>query len=428
MPNPIPGADDITRRVLPNGIVVLVRENFDAQSVVVTGSFAGGAIFENPAQAGIASLTAEATMYGTRNHDYETIHETLESAGMSLEVSAGRYLSSFDGKALAEDLPALLDLLGDVLQHPVFPPEHVQVIRAQAVTGLKYNLQNTRYMANRAFFELTYPENHIQYRGSTGTLDTLSALTPADMAAYHEKQYGPGAMIVVVVGAVKAEKALAEVERVLGSWQNPAQHTDFTQPDVPRLSKVQFRAVALPGKTQSDIVLGVPGPSRYSEDYVPASVINHVLGVFGMFGRLGKSVREEQGLAYYCYSSIEGGLHQGPWRVVAGVNPNNVKQAVDSIRVEIEQMIKTPISPDDLADSKANLTGRLPLRLESNEGVAANLLAMERYHLGLDYLRQYNTMINALTVGQLQTAMQSYWQPDAFSLAVAGPELNGAAY
>lgn len=428
MPNSIPGSDDIARHVLPNGIVVLVRENFDAQSVVVTGSLAGGAIFENPAQAGIASLTAEATLYGTQNRSYDSLHETLESAGMSLEVSAGRYLTSFDGKALAEDLPILLDLTGDVLRNPVFPAEHVNVIKAQAITGLKYNLQNTRYMANRAFYELTYPVDHIQHRGSTGTLETLSGLTREDLAAYHEQQYGPGAMILAVVGAVKTEIVLVEVEKTLGEWKNDRQNTDFSQPDVQKLNEIRYRAVTLPGKTQSDIVLGVPGPSRYMEDYVPASVVNHVLGVFGMFGRLGKSVREEQGLAYYCYSSIEGGIHQGPWRVIAGVNPNNVKQAIDSIRVEIERMINEPISSEDLADSKANLTGRLPLRLESNEGVAANLLALERYHLGLDYLRQYNDMINALTVEQLQAAMQHYWTADAFSLAVAGPELNGVAY
>lgn len=428
MPNPIPGSDDITRHVLPNGAVLLVRENFDAESVVLTGSFAGGAIFETSAQAGIASIAAEATMYGTTSRDYDTIHETLESAGMSLDVSAGRYLTSFDGKALAEDLPVLLDLLGDVLQNPTFPAEHVNVLKAQAVTGLKYNQQSTRYMANRTFQELTYPADHIQHRGSSGTVETVSALTPADLAAYHQKQYGPGSMILAVVGAVETEKVLAEVEKVLGSWHNPTQHTDFTQPEVETPAEVVYRGVTLPGKTQSDIVLGVPGPSRYADDYVAASVVNHVLGVFGMFGRLGKSVREEQGLAYYCNSSLEGGIHQGAWRVTAGVNPKNVKQAVDSIRAELDRIIREPVSAEDLADSQANLTGRLPLRLESNEGVAGNLMAMERYHLGLDYLRQYTEMMYGLTVEQLQAAMQHYWQPDAFALAVAGPELNGAAY
>lgn len=428
MPNAIPGSDDITRHLLPNGAVLLVRENFDAQSVVVTGSFAGGAIFENPSQAGIAAIAAEAAMYGTTQRDYETLHETLESAGMSLEVSSGRYLTSFDGKALAEDLPILLDLLGDVLQNPTFPAEHVNVLKAQAVTGLKYNQQSTRYMANRKFQELTYPSDHIQHRGASGTVETVSALTPQDLATFHQQQFGPGSMILAIVGAVETAKVIAEVEKSLGGWKNPQQKTDFTQPPIAKPTQIQYQAVALPGKTQSDIVLGVPGPARHAEDFIAANVVNHVLGVFGMFGRLGKSVREEQGLAYYCNSSLEGGIHQGPWRVTAGVNPKNVKQAVDSIRVELEKMIKEPVSAEDLSDSQANLTGRLPLRLESNEGVAGNLLAMERYNLGLDYLRNYTAMMYSLTVDQLQAAMQAYWQPDAFSLAVAGPELDGLPY
>jgi zinc protease len=251
-------------------------------------------------------------------------------------------------------------------------------------------------------------------------------MTVEDLANFHAQQYGPGNLIIAVVGAVKAADVVATVTNHLGDWMNPNQKTDADQPDVPQLGSVVFKAVTLPGKTQSDIVMGVPGPSRLADDYMAAKLANHVLGVFGMFGRLGASVREKQGLAYYSYSNLEGGIDQGAWRVIAGVSPSNVKRAVDSIRVEIQKMLDEPVTEDDIADSKANLTGRLPLQLESNEGVAANLLAMERYNLGLDYLRNYTDMINSITIPELQAAMQKYWRADAFALAVAGPELDDA--
>ena len=140
--------------------------------------------------------------------------------------------------------------------------------------------------------------------------------------------------------------------------------------------------------------------------------------------RLGASVREEKGLAYYSYSGVEGGLGPGAWSVSAGVSPKNVKLAVDSIREEIERIIREPVSAQDLTDNQANLTGRLPLLLESNGGVAGNLLAMERYDLGLDYLRTYADMVNSLTVEDLRAAMRHYWKPDAFTLSIAGPALK----
>jgi zinc protease len=424
MPNAIPGPDDITRRVLPNGIVVLVRENFDAQSVVIDGSFAGGALFENPERHGVASLTADVLMHGTQNRDFSELHETLESSGMSLDVEGGRHLASFGGKALAEDLPTLLDLLADVLKNPAFPPDHVELVKGQIITGLQYNQQDTRYMAGKKFRQLTYPADHIYNRGSTGEIETVSALTADDLHAFHQGQYGPGAMIVAIVGAVEAEAAIDALSKALGDWENPNQKTDFSLPDVPKPKELSFEAVDLPGKTQSDIVLGVPGPNRKAEDYQAARLVNNVLGVFGMMGRLGASVREEKGLAYYSYSSLEGGLGPGAWSVSAGVNPQNMKLAVDSIREELERIIREPVSAEDLADNQANLTGRLPLLLESNSGVAGNLLSMERYQLGLDYLRKYTDIINSLTVEELRAAMRHYWKPDAFTLTVAGPALK----
>ncbi len=424
MPNAIPGPGDIVRRELPNGIVALARENFDAGSVVVAGSFAAGAVYEASDKAGLAGLTAEALLRGTERYPFSQLHETLESSGMSLDVDGGRYLASFSGKALAEDLPRLLELLGEVLRRPVFPAGHVDLLKGEAITSLRYNLQNSRYMAAQTWAKLAYPDDHILARDADGTPESIEALTAEDLRAFHQAQYGPGRMVVAMVGAVPAEQAIQHLETALGDWENPQQQIAPDQPSLPALDSIRHQLHVLPGKTQSDIVLGVPGPARTAADFDAARMVNNVLGVFGMMGRLGANVREKQGLAYYSYSNLAGGLGPGPWRVAAGVSPANVKQAVVSIRHEVERILNEPVSEDDLADNVANFTGRLPLMLESNAGVAGNLLNMERYGLGLDYLQRYAERLHALTVADLQAAMQHYWRADAFAVAVAGPTLD----
>jgi zinc protease len=138
-------------------------------------------------------------------------------------------------------------------------------------------------------------------------------------------------------------------------------------------------------------------------------------------GRLGDNIRDEQGLAYYAYSHLEAGQGQGSWTAVAGVNPAAVERTLESIVLEVRRLRDEPVPPEELADSQSYLTGSMPLRLETNEGVARTLLDMERYGLGFDYLQRFPGLVNAVTVEDLREIARKYLDPDAYVLAVAGP-------
>jgi zinc protease len=419
-PVSIPGPETITRRELPNGVVVLARENHASPSVVVNGYLSVGAYDERPEQAGLAAFTAEALTRGTEGRSFEQIYETLESVGASAGVSGATHTTSFGTKSLAEDLPLALDVLGDVLRRATLPPAEIEKLRGEILTDLEERAHDTRSMADLTFDELAYPQAHPYSRSTDGYIETVSGIGRDDLATFYADGYGPQGMVVAVVGAVETAAALAQIEAAFGDWQAPTFERD-PLPEAPRIAEVRERAVTIPGKTQSDIVLGYPGPARASPDFLDAVVCNSILGVFGLMGRLGEKVREEQGLAYYSYSRVDGGSGPGPWHVAAGVNPANVEQAVASIRAEIRRMCEEPVDEKELAGNKAFITGSLPLRLETNEGVARHILEMERYGLGLDYLLRYEALINVITVEQVQAVAQRWLDPDAYALAIAGP-------
>ncbi len=418
----IPGPNNITRVELDNGIIVLVYENFAAQSVVIAGSLEAGSIYENPAKSGTASMTAAALMRGTKNRDFDAIHSSLEDIGADLDVGAGTHTTGFSGKALAEDLPVLLDILEDVLRNPVFPEQQVERLRGEILTGLQYRQQDTRFRAGRAFRENLYPDNHPYHYSSRGTLETIPGITIEDINAFHRQNYGPKGMVITVVGAVKAADAVEAVKAKLGDWQNAAQPAKAVLPAIQPVEETRQIAVNIPGKTQSDIVMGVLGPSRFEPEYRAATLVNSVLGQFGMMGRIGDEVREKRGLAYYAYSSIEGGMGPGAWSVSAGVNPANVQQAIESIVGEIKRIVTEEVTDEDISENKSYFTGHLPLQLESNEGIAGSILNMEAYQLGLDNLQKFEGEINALTKADLLKAIQKYWNPEAYVVAVAGPQ------
>ena len=128
-------------------------------------------------------------------------------------------------------------------------------------------------------------------------------------------------------------------------------------------------------------------------------------------------------MAYFAYSSISGGLGPGPWRINTGVDPANIDTVLGIIQEEISRILEEPISVDELEDSKAFLTGSLPLHLETNEGLSQAIINIERHNLGLDYLRQYKQTILEINPPEILSAIGHWMHPYNIALAIAGPTL-----
>ncbi len=415
----LPGPEDITRVALPNGVTILTRSNFNSPSVVISGYLTVGSLLESDDKLGLADFTASTLLRGTARRSFQQIYDDLESAAASLGFGGGAHTTSFSGKALAEDLDLLLTLLAEAVRQPLFPPEQVEKLRAQLLTGLSVRAQDTGEMASMAFDEIVYA-GHIYSRPDDGYPETIQAIRGEDLVAFHGNNYGPRGMVIAVVGAVHASAVVEKVSAALGDWENPAQPEMPPIPSPAPLTQVVTRKVEIPGKSQSDLILGAAGPARRSPDYLAASLGNSVFGQFGLYGRIGEIIREQMGLAYYIFSNVSGGVGPGPWYISAGVDPENIEKTIALIRKEIGRFVADPVTADELADSQANYVGRLPLSLESNGGVAGGLLSLEHYALGLDYYRRFPGLVQAVTVEEVLEAAQRYLHPDRLGIAIAG--------
>lgn len=418
--NSYPGPDTIRRHVLDNGITVLIYENMSSDTVSIEGVVRAGAVAETRATAGLADFTSDLLLRGNQSRTFEEIAEALESVGAGVAFSSSRHTTGFSTHSLVEDLDLALEIAAASLRRPTFPPEQVERLRGQTMTGLQMRANDPRAMARLTFYELTYGD-HPYGRSVSGYVDTIPGIQRDDILDFHACRYGPQGMIIGLVGAIPAETALRKLEAAFGDWRNDTQQPVDPAPDAPRPSGLHRRVVAMPDKHQVDVVMGLPGPRRSAPDYLDASLMNTILGTFGMMGRIGQSVREEQGLAYYASSRLEGGLGPGPWTAGAGVAPDKVEQAIESIRAEIRRIQDEPVTAEELADSQAFRTGSLPMSLETNSGLVDIITDMEFYGLGLDYLHTYTPTINAITPERIQAAARKYLSADDLSIAVAGP-------
>ena len=415
----LPGPDNILRQVLPNGIVVLARENWSAPSVVVEGYLLAGSLDEPAELMGLASFTSGMLSRGTHKRSFAEISELVEGVGASIGFSADRLVTSFSAKSLVEDLDLVLGVLADELRNPAFPAEHVEKVRGLRMTAIAERENDTRQMAGLALRETLF-ESHPLARNLLGNRQSNASITRDRLIHFYQTFYQPRDMVVVVVGAVEATTAVAKVKAALGDWTG-TRPPIVDLPPVPPVTEVRQRRVSMPDKTQTDIMIGWPAMHRLHADFDAARVANTVLGVFGMMGRLGANVRERQGMAYYAFSRLNADRYGGTWSVVAGVHPSNVERTIQAVLEEVRRLCDDLVPEDELDDTRRYLTGSLPLQLETNDGVASLLSDLEWHRLGLDYVLRYRDIINSLTPAALQAAACKYLNPNAYASGVAGP-------
>lgn len=415
----LPSPTDIYREVLPNGITILTRSNFNSPSVVIGGFFTAGSLFDPDAKLGLADFVTSALMRGTKTRTFDTIYNELESAGASLGFSSGVHSSGFTGRSLAEDLPLLLNLLAGSLINPTFPKAEVEKLRTQLLTGLAIRAQDTSDMASMVFDEILF-KGHPYSRAEDGHPETVKKIRQADLVKFHREHFGPRGMVIAIVGAVKAAEAVRQVKRSLGAWQVKGQKEAPALPPLKSLKKTARKHHLIAGKSQSDLVIGTTGPMRKDPDFLPASLGNNILGQFGLMGRIGDVVREKAGLAYYAGSSLSAGVGPGSWEVNAGVNPSNVNKATELIVSELKRFVDDGVTAEELADSQTNYVGRLPLSLESNSGVVGALLNIERHDLGLDYYLRYADLVRQVTREHVLSAARRFIDPEKLAIAAAG--------
>jgi zinc protease len=358
---------------------------------------------------------------GTDNIAKAALAEELDGMGAGLSIDVGYTLVAVSMKCLSDDFPRAMQILAEVLRRPTFPADELERLRGQVLTDLKEMDDNTRVVSERTWRELAYPAAHPYHRLTVGNAETVRAATRDDLSAFHRAWYGPNQTTLIIVGDVALDDAVGVAETHLGDW--PSARIERVEGTLPAsdLPSKQIREVPMVGKTQADVSLGLPTLDRGSPDYYALSFANHILGRMYFMGRFGEKVRDEQGLAYYAYSELQGSYGRGAWLVRAGVNPRNLDKALSSIDTELKRFLADGPTPEEQADGVSSLLGSLPRQLETNEGAAAVMGEIELYDLGLDYLERYADIVRSLTREQVTDVARRWIDLEHLVTSIAGP-------
>ncbi len=415
-----------TRIVLDNGVVLVGKQTRTTPAVAITLSMRAGSICDPADAAGAMWLLSRVIDRGTARRTASDIAEDLDSRGIALAISVTRHLTSISCTCLAEDFDPVLDLLGEILMTPSLPDTEIATRKGEVITAIRQDQDSPAVQAVEHFMAAMYADGHPYGRRVKGSAASVEQLTRDQLARLHAERFRPGELTAFVVGDVETGRAQDAVVRVFGGWRAPrAVPIAVPPPAVPATR----RRVVVPmmNKAQADIVYGFVAIRRNDPRYYACALMNHVLGQYSIGGRLGDSIREKQGMAYYAGSVIDANIVEGPLMVRAGVSPANVDRAVASIDHEIAALIRDGLTAKELEDSRRYLIGAMPRALETNAAITRFLQEAEFFSLGLDHDVRLPDLWRAVTLDEANAEARRLLDPDRATVVIAGPYADADA-
>jgi zinc protease len=409
----------IQKRALSNGLAVWLVESHEVPIVQVNVVVRAGAGDDPAGKFGTASLTAAMLDEGSGSRSALEIADAVEFLGAGLTTT-----SSFDSSAVRLNVPVArlrdaLPLLADVTLRPTFPAMELERLRQERLTALLQARDDAASIAPMAFSRNVFGAMHRYGTGAVGTEASIKALSIGDLTSFHGAYYQPANAVLVVVGDIKPDAVLPELEKQFGGWKAsaaPARRTPV--PAAPQIARGGIYIVDKPEAEQSQIRIGWVGVPRSTPDYFPLIVLNTILG--GSFtSRLNQNLREEHGYAYGAGSSFDMRLSPGPFVAAAGVQTDKTAESVREFFNELTKIVE-PMSADELAKAKNYIALGFPAEFESSADLSRQLEELIVYQLPDDFFERYIANVQAVTADAVQKVAKTYIQPSRFAVVVVG--------
>jgi zinc protease len=419
-----PFRERIAERALPGGARLVVVSNPHAPTVNIAGSLRAGVLPACADRPNVAGMTAAMLERGTRTRDRMQRARELEDHGLQLgyHVTSGAPSRvAVAGSGLAEEMPRLVDLLVDGLREPLFPDDELARLRDRVTASLIRERDDTTARAWGAFSRRLYPAGHPQRRRSVEErLDEVRSIERDELVAYHAHAYGPGSLVLAVVGDVDPDAATSLIAERLDEWGggvvSPPEWPDPLPPEAAE------ELVQLDDRPNLDVLLGHAAELRRGDpDEAAAVLANACLGQSTLTSRLGVRVRDREGLTYGVYSRFFATRElPGPWAIALMVSPGNLRRAVASCRDVLVDYLEGGPGDDELADERTAIAGAYRVALATNSGLARELAATMASDAGLERLDSYPERVLATTRDDVVAALRRHIHPDRLVLAAAG--------
>jgi zinc protease len=386
---------------LPNGLRVIVVERRESPLVSAQLIIKNGGEVDPPELAGLADMTANLLTKGTQTRDATQIAQQIESLGASLNSDARWDSSSTNLSVMSSKVAQAMEILADVVRRPTFKSEEVERLRQQYLDNVTLALGDPGSIARLVAARVVFGDSPYGHPIS-GTTESLTRITAADIAKMHGRYYRPDNAILIIGGDIGAKDGFALATKYFGDWQKPATPLPEVSAAMESASSKSGRIVVIdkPDAGQAAVYLARAGINRKDPDYFSGIVSNSVLN--GYSGRLNQEIRIKRGLSYGAGSALEARRDVGPFLASAQTKNESGAQVADLLLGEIGRLSSSPPADVELTPRKAVLIGNFSRNLETASGLVGQVGALAFHGLSLDEINRYINNVQAISAEDIK--------------------------
>ncbi len=400
----------------PGGIDAWLVESHHAPLLALRFAFSGGDVQDPAGLGGVANFITAMMDEGAGKLDSATFQERMEEIAMRMDFDDSRDFLYGSMSTLTVNRDKAVELLRLAVTKPRFDADAVDRIKKQLLASLAFSARDPNRVAHNTWRKLAYGD-HPYGRPSSGTPESVAKISSQDLHDYHRRVFARDTLKVVAVGDIDAATLGPMLDQIFGDLPETSQVTTVPAAEAKAGQAIKVVDMAVP---QSVAHFGSSAMVRQDPDFIPAYVVNQILGGGGFASRLMEEVREKRGLAYsvytYLYPMRRSSMFGGG---VATVNAQ-MSTSLEVIRSELERMATKGPTQTELDNAKSYLIGSYALRFDTNAKIASQLLGILVQDLGIDYIDKRNAMVEAVTLEDAKRAAARLLRVNDLIVAVVG--------
>lgn len=408
-----------TEMTLKNGLRVIVIERKNVPLATAQLLIKSGGAADPADLSGLAGMTADLLIKGTKTRSAPEIASTIEALGASIGSGGGWDTASVSVAGMSDKLPQTMEVMADTVQNPAFADEEIERLRAQDQDGLSVSLKQPNTVAALVSSRVIFGDSPYGHPLG-GTPESIAAIKRADIVKMHDTYYRPDNAVLVVGGDVNTAAVFQMAEKYFGAWVKPARPLPVAPKGIAPINNTpRVVVVDMPDAGQAAVVSSQRGINRTDRDYFKGIVANTVLGG-GYSSRLNQEIRIKRGLSYGAGSSLAGRRDVGPFSASAQTKNPSGAQVAQLIMTELNRLATEPVPETELTPRKATLIGDFSRSLETTGGIVDEIGDLALYGLNLNELNSYIANVQAVTAAEVQKFATDHFNGKNANIIIVG--------